>query len=76
MKTSLIQEFDVPEEQSDLEWATHVSEARSLIWDFDQFIRGVYRGKGPTYETVEAAVEGIAQEWFSLKETLGAGLDA
>lgn len=76
MKTTLTQEFDLPEEQSDLEWATHVSEARSLIWDFDRFIRGVSRGKGPRYDTAEAAVEGITQEWFSLKEALGAGLDA
>jgi hypothetical protein len=50
-------EFDLPDEQGDFDAANHGREALTIIWEIDQWCRGLLKHGEPTEEQAKLAEE-------------------
>ena len=53
--------FNLPEDQSDFELASHAGQWHDVVWDLDQFLRSKTK-HGNEYKTADEALEAIRKE--------------
>jgi len=66
--TKAVLKFDLPDEQSDFDAAVHGREALSVLWEIDQYCRGLLKHGSPTAEEARLAEEVRAMIPFHLLE--------